>query len=62
LVGHASGQIPWAWGINGSMSVVGAALAVIVSIETGFAVVMILAAAAYAMAGAAWFGRGAARG
>ena len=62
LGGHAAGQIPWAWGINGSMSVVGAALAVIVSIEAGFAVVMILAAAAYAMAGAAWFGRGAARG
>src|SRR4030042_4575211 len=39
--------IPWAWGINGCLSVVSTALVVVISVELGFAWVMIFAAAAY---------------
>ena len=39
--------VPWAWGINGCLSVVSASLATILAIEVGFSVLMLLAAAAY---------------
>jgi hypothetical protein len=42
-------NIPWAWGINGCMSVISAALVTLLAVETGFTVVMILAALAYAV-------------
>ena len=42
-------QVPWAWGINGCLSVVSTALAALLAVEGGFVMVMLLAAAAYAM-------------
>ncbi len=39
--------IPWAWGINGSLSVVSTALATIIAVEAGFHIVMTVAAIAY---------------
>lgn len=45
--------IPWAWGVNGYLSVLSAVLAIIISIHTGFTVVLLLAALAYFMALAA---------
>ena len=42
-------NIPWAWGINGCMSVISAALAILLAVETGFTLVMILAGLAYAV-------------
>ncbi len=39
--------IPWAWGINGYLSVLSAVLAIIISIHAGFTLVFLLAAFAY---------------
>ena len=47
LAGTADHEIPWAWGVNGCLSVVGAVLAAVIAVEAGFSQVMILAAAAY---------------
>jgi spermidine synthase len=41
LTKHKSGLLPWAWGINGAFSVVGASLAHLVSISWGFPAVLI---------------------
>ena len=49
LTGTADQEIPWAWGINGCLSVVSTVLAVVVAVELGFVWVMILAALAYCM-------------
>jgi len=43
-------SVPWAWGINGCVSVVSTVLALIISIELGFTWVMILASLAYLFA------------
>ena len=40
-------SVPWAWGINGCLSVVSASMATILAIEVGFSMLMLLAAAAY---------------
>jgi hypothetical protein len=40
-------DVPWAWGVNGSLSVAAAPLATILSVELGFTWVMVLAACAY---------------
>jgi spermidine synthase len=40
-------QIPWAWGINGSFSVISSTAAAIIAVELGFSWVMIIASAAY---------------
>ena len=42
-------DIPWAWGLNGCVSVVSTALALIVAVEFGFMWVMLLAALAYCL-------------
>lgn len=42
-------EIPWAWGINGCVSVISTALATIVAVETGFTWVMLMAALAYCL-------------
>ncbi|MCX7983102.1 MAG: hypothetical protein N2572_09390 [Syntrophales bacterium] len=42
-----AGAIPWAWGVNGFFSVLGACLAVVLSVEAGFRVLMWTAALAY---------------
>ena len=44
------GSVPWAWGINGCVSVVSTVLALIISVELGFTWVMILASLAYLFA------------
>ena len=48
LVSHTNAaHVPWAWGINGSISVISAVLATIIAVELGFVWVMIFAALAY---------------
>ena len=42
--------VPWAWGINGCISVISTSLATIIAVEYGFTAVMLLASAAYLMA------------
>ncbi len=42
-------EVPWAWGINGCVSVISTALATIISVELGFIWVMVLAALAYCL-------------
>ena len=45
-------MIPWAWGVNGYASVVGAVLAAVISLSWGFSRVMLLAGAGYILAAA----------
>ncbi len=40
-------QVPWAWGINGCVSVISTLLAAIIAVELGFKAVLLWAAAAY---------------
>jgi len=47
LAGRAEQEIPWAIGINGCLSVVGAVLAAAIAVELGFSWVMVLAALSY---------------
>ena len=61
LTGEGEPLIPWAWGINGFLSVIGASAAVLVAIGWGFRSVVIAALALYLLAAAvywAWFRRG----
>ncbi|MBL4752912.1 MAG: hypothetical protein JKY52_04825 [Flavobacteriales bacterium] len=46
----STSDVPWAWGINGCVSVVSTTLAVIIAVEFGFTVVMLFSAAAYTIA------------
>ena len=41
--------VPWAWGINGCVSVISTALATILAVEWGFMWVMLCAALAYCL-------------
>ena len=41
--------VPWAWGINGAMSVVSAGLALIIAVEMGFRMVFLISAMAYTL-------------
>jgi len=50
VAAKAENQVPWAWGVNGCLSVVGAAAAPLISIEFGFTVLLISAAAVYTVA------------
>lgn len=43
-------QVPWAWGINGCVSVISTSLATVIAVEFGFTTVLLLAAGAYAIA------------
>ncbi len=56
LANHSKSQAAWAWGINGSVSVMSTGLATIVAVEFGFSTVMLIACAAYGLAAlsAAW--------
>lgn len=47
---HDPALVPWAWAINGSFSVISSVLAVMVALTWGFAAVLWLGAAAYAVA------------
>ena len=42
--------IPWAWAVNGCLSVVGSILTVIISMNLGFKVVLVLAGLIYVVA------------
>jgi hypothetical protein len=46
---HRPGVVPWLWGINGVMSVLGSAFAVASSIHIGFRLTLLLAAAVYSL-------------
>jgi hypothetical protein len=48
-------QIPWAWALNGSASVLGSILAVLVAMQIGFAAVLWIAVGCYALAAASAF-------
>lgn len=55
-------QIPWAWGINGCLSVISTSLATMIAVESGFFTVMLVAAGSYLVASAclhfhSWFFR-----
>jgi hypothetical protein len=49
LSAYTGGEVPWAWGINGCVSVISTALATLVAVELGSQWVLGLAAAAYAL-------------
>jgi hypothetical protein len=50
LASYDEGQVPWAWGINGSVSVISTSLATLIAVEGGFRFVMLLAVACYLLA------------
>jgi hypothetical protein len=56
VAAQSPGLVPWAWGINGSASVVAAVLASLLAMHLGFAAVLALALGLYAAA-ALVFGR-----
>jgi SAM-dependent methyltransferase len=43
-------NVPWAWGINGCVSVISTSLAAIIAVELGFMILMFLASMAYGIA------------
>lgn len=51
LEGSAVNNIPWAWGINGCASVIGATLATLVALEFGIAALLVSGIASYLIAG-----------
>lgn len=51
---HDPEQIPWAWGINGCLSVISTSMATLIAVESGFQAVIIIAAIAYLMAALAF--------
>ena len=53
LAGADPAAIPWAWGINGTASVLSSMLATLVAVHFGFSVLVALAAALYVAAAAA---------
>ncbi|MDH3329275.1 MAG: hypothetical protein OEM01_08590, partial [Desulfobulbaceae bacterium] len=55
LAGHSKSQAAWAWGINGSVSVVSTGLAAIIAVESGFSSVMLVACCAYFLAALAGY-------
>ncbi|MGK9232962.1 hypothetical protein KXS07_15020 [Inquilinus limosus] len=55
VAAEAPGLMPWAWGINGCASVVGAVLASILAMHLGFTIVVGLALAFYAVGAAIFF-------
>jgi hypothetical protein len=50
------GLVPWAWGVNGALSVAGTVLARLVSVSWGFTMVLCLTVALYALARLVWSG------
>ena len=42
--------VPWAWGINGALSVLGATLAVFIAMNRGFSITLLCGAATYGVA------------
>ena len=52
LAADAGDFIPWAWGLNGFASVLGASLATLLAIEFGFTILVLVALALYMIAAA----------
>jgi hypothetical protein len=50
LAAHRPEIIPWGWGINGALSVVGATAAVFLAMNWGFSLTLAMSALVYAMA------------
>ena len=46
-------MMPWAWGINGALSVLGATLAIFIAMNWGFRVTLLSASAVYLAAATA---------
>ena len=44
---RAPQMVPWAWGMNGAMSVLGATLAIFIAMNWGFQVTLLAASATY---------------
>jgi hypothetical protein len=49
LSAKAPQMIPWAWGINGALSVVGATLAIFIAMNWGFHTTLLAASGTYLM-------------
>jgi len=47
---HRKSLVPWAWGINGCLSVIASPLAILIAVEAGFTWVMVVAIAVYFLA------------
>ena len=47
LAANHAELVPWAWGMNGALSVIGATLAVFIAMNWGFSVTLLTGAAAY---------------
>ena len=47
MTAHHSALVPWAWGMNGALSVIGATLAVFIAMNWGFSVTLMTGAAIY---------------
>ena len=47
LTAKAEENVPWAWGINGCVSVISASLAALLAVEAGFSTVILLSAIFY---------------
>src|SRR5262249_5208271 len=54
VAAHTPGLVPWAWGINGCASVLGAILATLLAMSLVFRAVVLIALALYALAAAAY--------
>ncbi len=54
LAGYDIRQVPWAWGINGSFSVVSTSLAMLIAVEAGFRMVLSVAVICYVLASMVW--------
>ncbi len=50
LSGYDKSQVPWAYGIDGSVSVISTSLATLIAVEAGFMVVMAVAVCCYTLA------------
>ncbi|TVQ86865.1 MAG: hypothetical protein EA393_11495 [Bacteroidetes bacterium] len=50
LAGNQRDHIPWAWGINGCLSVIATSLATLIAVEQGFRIVMLFAMGFYLLA------------
>jgi hypothetical protein len=46
-----SALVPWGWGVNGAMSVIGTSIATLIAMYNGFTVTFIVGAVMYAVAG-----------
>ena len=49
LAGKNENNLPWAWGINGCVSVISAAFAALLSVEAGFSTVILLSLIFYGL-------------